>query len=184
MATKTSPNATEKQGMVITRVFNAPRVLVWKAWTDPDWIKRWWGPKNFTAPVIDIDFREGGKYLYCMRSPEGKDYWSTGVFREIEPLRKIVATDSFADKKGNVVPASNYGMSPGFPLELLVTMTFADEGDKTRFTLQYESFPPGKDRDDAQVGWNETLDKLAGALSKIAPGANPASSEGLPYHSA
>src|SRR5512139_1991411 len=91
--------------LVIERIFNAPRELVWKAWTDPEMLVRWWGPKNFTAPACLLDFRVGGKYLYCMRSPEGKDYWSTGTFTEIIPFEKIVQTDSFADEHGSVVSA-------------------------------------------------------------------------------
>src|SRR3989337_2780421 len=94
--------------LVITRLFDAPRELVWKAWTDPKQLMQWWGPKGFTSPVCKQDFRVGGKYLYCMRSPEGKDYWSTGVYREIVAMKKIVCTDSFADEKGNVVPATHY----------------------------------------------------------------------------
>ncbi len=104
--------AKEKnEDIIITRMFDAPREIVWKAWTDPELTKRWWGPKNFTAPVIRIDLRVGGKYLNCMRGPDGKDYWSTGIYREIVPRERLVMTDSFADEKGNVVPASYYGMT-------------------------------------------------------------------------
>ena len=60
-------NETER--MVVTRIFDAPRELVWKAWTDPQYVMQWWGPKGFTAPVCKIDFRVGGKFLCCMRSP-------------------------------------------------------------------------------------------------------------------
>ncbi len=119
MATETK----NKDALIITRTFDAPRDLVWKAWTDPEYYKKWWGPKYFTAPIGKLDLRVGGKYLSCMRGPDGRDYWSTGVYREIIPLEKLVMTDSFADEKGNVVPASHYGMAGEFPLELLVTLT-------------------------------------------------------------
>lgn len=66
--------ASKKDGLVITHVFDTPVELVWKAWTDPERMKRWWGPKNFTSPFCKIDFRVGGKYLYCMRSPECQDF--------------------------------------------------------------------------------------------------------------
>ena len=72
-----------EQNLLITRTFDSPRELVWKAWTDPERVKRWWGPKGFTAPFCKIDLRVGGVCLNCMRSPDGKDYWSTGVYREI-----------------------------------------------------------------------------------------------------
>ncbi len=155
---------TKEQELVITRIFDAPRELVWKAWTDPERVKRWWGPKGFTAPVCKIDLRVGGKYLYCMRSPEGKDYWSTGVYREIVPLERIVSTDSFADEKGNVVPVSYYGMSGEWPLELLVTVTFEEHEGKTKLTLRHVGIPAGENSKLAQQGWNESFDKLAESL--------------------
>jgi uncharacterized protein YndB with AHSA1/START domain len=101
-----------------------------------------------------------------MRAPDGKDYWSKGVYREIEPLERIVVTDSFADEKGNVVPATYYGMSEDLPLELLVTVTFEERAGKTTLTLRHSGFPPGPDYDGAKAGWNESLDKLAGCLAR------------------
>ena len=74
------------QVVVITRVFDAPRELVWRAWTECERLMRWWGPKGFTTPFCKIDLRAGGVYRNSMRSPEGKDYWSTGTYREIVPL--------------------------------------------------------------------------------------------------
>ncbi len=160
----TTPSDRE---VVIQRVFDAPRELVWKAWTDPQHVMRWWGPKGFTAPSCRIDFREGGSYLYCMRSPEGQDYWSTGVYREIVLLERIVATDSFADEHGNVVPATHYGMSADVPIEMLVTVTFEDLAGKTKLTLRHAGLP-AELRTDAGQGWSESLDKLAEALKQIA----------------
>ncbi len=154
------------QELLISRTLHAPRDLVWKEWTEPERVKRWWGPKDFTAPVVQIDFREGGKYLYCMRSPEGRDYWSTGVFREIVPPERIVLTDSFADEQGNVVPATHYGMSADFPLESLVTITFEDHWTQTGITLRYSGIPSGEDLDNAREGWNQTLDKLEDDLQE------------------
>jgi uncharacterized protein YndB with AHSA1/START domain len=158
--------------LIITRVFNAPRKLLWKAWTEPKHFKRWWGPKDFTSPVCKIDFRVGGKYLACMRSPEGRDFWSTGVYREIVPLQRIVCSDNFADEKSNVVPASYYRM-PGdnWPMELTVTITFEDPSglpgsktSKTKMTLRHVGFPVGQMSDMAKTGWNESFDKLAESL--------------------
>ncbi len=150
--------------IVITRVFDAPRGLVWKAWTEPEMCMKWWGPKAFTCPVCKIDFRVGGTYLNCMRSPEGQDYWSTGVYQEIVPLERIVCTDSFADEAGNVVPATHYAMGPDFPLEMLVTVTFEELDGKTKLTLRHAGLPAGADSDGAQQGWSESFDKLAESL--------------------
>lgn len=151
------------EDLVITRVFDAPREDVWKAWTDPKRLMRWWGPKGFTTPVCDMDLRVGGKYLYCMRSPEGKDYWGTGVYRDIVPLERIVCTDSFSDEKGNVVPASHYGMQGEWPLELLVTATFENDRGKTIMTLQHAGIPSGT-LSECEDGWSGSFDKLAEIL--------------------
>lgn len=157
--------------LTIIRVFDAPRELVWKYWTEPEYFKKWWGPKIFTCPVVKIDFRVGGKYLNCMRgavTPGGKkqDFWSTGVYKEIVPMEKIVVTDSFADEHGNVVPSTHYGME-GFPLEMLVTVTFEEvEGGKTKMTLTHsgiEGLDPAT-RDNMDQGWNESFDKLVNSL--------------------
>lgn len=150
--------------IIITRVFDAPIELVWKAWTEPERLMRWWGPTNFTSPTCQIDFRVGGKYLFCMRDPDGNDYWSTGVFREIVPLKKFVYTDSFADAEGNVVPASAYGMGTDHPDEMVVTVTFEDLGGKTRMTNITSGFPEGEMKGMAVMGWNQSLDKLAESL--------------------
>jgi uncharacterized protein YndB with AHSA1/START domain len=157
--------AGTKNELIIKRVFDASRELVWKAWTDPEYLMRWWGPKNYTAPVCRIDLRVGGTYLYCMRSPEGKDYWSTGVYREIVPLERIVCTDSFADENGNVVPAAYYGMNEDFPLEMLVTMTLKEFGGKTEMILKHVGLPTGTMSDMTSVGWNESFDKLTESLT-------------------
>jgi uncharacterized protein YndB with AHSA1/START domain len=154
------------QEIVITRVFNAPRELVWKAWTEPEHLMRWWGPKGYTAPACRIDLRVGGKYHFCMRSPEGKNYWSTGIYREIIEPERIVCTDSFADEHGNPVPASHYGMPGDWPDELLVTVTFEDDEGKTRMTLRQVGIPAGEMKEMAGAGWNESFDKLAATLEK------------------
>ena len=161
-----APTSSAQQELVIERVFDAPRGLVWKAWTEPEHFMRWWGPKAYTTPHCEIDLRVGGKFLNCMRSSDGQDIWSTGVYREIVPLERIVCTDSFADEKGNVVPATHYGMPDDIPLEMLVTVTFEDMGGKTRMTLRHEGLPAGEMSDGANAGWNESFDKLAASLAK------------------
>ena len=153
-----------KNELIITRIFDAPSELVWRAWTNPEMMKKWWGPKIFTAPTIKIDFRVGGKYLYCMRDPEGKNYWSTGIYREIVPMKKIVATDSFADEKGNVVSASYYGMQSDFPMEMTVIIAFEEQKGKTKMTLRHVGMPTGQMEEMAGQSWNESFDKLVESL--------------------
>jgi uncharacterized protein YndB with AHSA1/START domain len=113
-----------------------------------------------------VDLRVGGKYLFCMRSPEGQDYWSTGVYREIVPPERLVFTDSFADPDGNVVPATYYGMGDDLPLEMLVTLTFEDHKGGTGLTLKHEGFPVSEHREMAGMGWNQSFDKLTAALKR------------------
>ncbi len=164
----------DRNELEITRVIDAPRGLVWKAWTEPDQFVKWWGPKGFTAPVSKIDLRVGGKYLSCMRSPDGQEYWSTGVYREIVPLQKIVCTDSFADREGNIVPASQYGLSGEWPLQLQVTVTFEEVDGKTRMTLRHEGLPSGLMSEQTEAGWNQSFDKLSELLTSSRSGKKAA----------
>jgi len=150
--------------LVIVRTFNAPREAVWQAWTEPERVMRWWGPKGFAAPVCKIDFRVGGKYLNCMRSPEGQDFWSTGKYLEIVAPSLLVCTDSFADADGNVVPATHYGMGADFPLELQIRVTFEGDAGITLMTLRHLGMPPGEMSDLCRAGWSESFDKLAASL--------------------
>jgi uncharacterized protein YndB with AHSA1/START domain len=152
--------------LAVTRVFAAPRELVFGAWTEPERLKHWWGPRGYTVPYCEIDLREGGVFLYCMRSPEDRDFWGKGVFREIVVPEWIVFAMSFADAEGNVVPATHYGMSPEWPLETLLTVAFEEEAGKTRVTLRYEGVPPGADRDGTRQGWSESLERLGEYLAK------------------
>jgi len=159
---------TEVNELKIIRVFDAPVELVWAAWSSPELVKQWWGPKDFTAPTIRIDFREGGKYLYAMHGPADSEYdvdmWNTGVYKEIVPNVRIVYTNSFSDAEGNPVPASTYGMNE-FPDEILVTAEFeSSEDGKTRLTLTHVGIPTGMQADNMVIGWNQSLDKFAATL--------------------
>ena len=158
---------SEERELVITRVFDAPREDVWNMWTESENIKKWWGPIGFTSPYAELDLREGGKYLYCMKGPDRKEYWSGGVFREVVPMVKITATDSFTDKYGNIVPASTYGLTEEYPMELMLTVTFEDEDEgRTRVTIRHMGHPPGQDMEGARMGWTTSLDKFADALAR------------------
>lgn len=165
LSTSSFDSTAADREILIVRSFDAPRELVWKAWTEPEFLMRWWGPKNFTCPFCKIDLRVGGTYLSCMRSPEGRDYWSTGIYVEITEPSLLICTDSFADEKGNVVPASYYGMSGEWPKELLVTVTFDEEDGKTKLTLRHVGMPAGEMIEQAEAGWNESFDKLAESLA-------------------
>jgi uncharacterized protein YndB with AHSA1/START domain len=164
----TGKSTSGKTGeLIITRLIDAPRERVFEAFTDCDRFTRWWGPKGFTAPSCSMDVRAGGKYLSSMRSPDGHEFWSTGRYREVDAPEKLVLTDSFSDEKGNVVPASYYGMEGDWPLEMLVTVTFEEQDGKTKLTLRHAGVDriTDKDRDDMKQGWDESFDKLAQSLA-------------------
>ncbi len=150
--------------LAISRVFEAPRSQVFEAWTEPEHVVYWWGPKDFTCPVCKIDLRPGGAYLNCMRSPDGQEFWSQGVYREIVVPERIVCTDSFADEQGRPVSPEHYGMSAAWPAEALLVAEFSEHKGKTMLHLEHSPIPPGRERDMCRQGWNESLDKLADYL--------------------
>jgi uncharacterized protein YndB with AHSA1/START domain len=140
------------QELVTTRIFDAPRELVFKAWTDPERLQRWWGPKGFTNPVCEIDVRPGGAIRIHMRGPDGAVHPMTGVFHEIVEPERLVFTSSALDKNGEPL------------FEVLNTVTFAYEGGKTKLTLHASV---SKVKAEAaphlagmEQGWRETLDRL------------------------
>jgi uncharacterized protein YndB with AHSA1/START domain len=158
--------------LIMERVFDAPRDMVWRAWTEPDRMVGWFGPKTYTTPVYRIDLRVGGKYLFCMRPAEGQEVWGTGQYREIVPQERLVMTDSFADEKGNVVPATHYGMMAEYPLEMQVTVTLEDRDGKTAMTLQHSGFPTEEQIEMAKQGWSESFDKLDDLLMRRGAGTH------------
>lgn len=163
MISGSDPRPNTQPEIVIERVFDGPPALVWRTWTDPEHVMRWWGPKGFTSPVCKADFRVGGSYLYCMRSPQGKDFWTTGVYLEIVEPERIVYTDCFSDADGNLVPASRWGLTGDWPNETLVTVTFEEQDGKTRVTLRHANVPADHITE-FDTGWKESLDKLAEGL--------------------
>jgi len=163
-----------EDGIKIERIFNTPREKVWKAWTDPELVKKWWGPEGFSAPYAKIDLREGGVYTFAMHGPEGsewdRDMYSSGVYKEIVEYEKIVSTDYFSDKDGNLIKPSDEGQDANFPSEMTVTITFEDLQDgKTRLTIHYPK-PESEEHLQAMIksgmkeGWSSSLDKLEKAL--------------------
>jgi uncharacterized protein YndB with AHSA1/START domain len=156
----------EQNELKIVRTFNAPKELVWKAFSQPEHLKKWWGPKEYTAPDCNMDFRIGGKYHVSMMDAAGKKIWSTGVYKEIIPNKKLVATDSFADENGNVVSGDQYGM-PGMPLEFIITIELEEENGKTKMTLLHAGFPAGEMQKGANEGWNSSFDKMDRLLAEL-----------------
>jgi uncharacterized protein YndB with AHSA1/START domain len=165
--TKNMGNAPER--MVVTRVFDAPRELVWKAWTDPKYVMQWWGPKGFTSPFCKMDFHVGGKFLCCMRTPDGQDYWNGGEYHEIVLHEKIVFSLYFADSNGNKVEPAHYGIEHEAIDDAHDVVTFEDFGNgRTKLTyIGNESMEDAKNSGQVE-GWKQTLDKFAEVVAGLA----------------
>jgi len=165
--TKSTANETER--MVITRVFDAPRELVWKAWTDPKYVMQWWGPKGWTSPVCEIDFRVGGKYLFCMRGPDGYEGWNAGEYREIVPYEKIVSTMYFADSKGNRINPSDLGIEHEAIDDSPDVILFEDLGNgRTKLTFIGNETMQNAIKTGQLEGTKQILDKLAAVVEELA----------------
>jgi len=166
--TKNAVNEMER--MVVTRIFDAPRELVWKAWTEPKYVMQWCGPKGFTAPFCEMDFRVGGKFLCCMRAPDGQEFWNAGEYHEIVLHEKIVSSMYFSDPEGNKVEPAQYGIEQHEPIDgAHDVITFEDLGNgQTKLTfIGNETMESAKNSGELE-GWNQILDKVAAVVAGVA----------------
>jgi uncharacterized protein YndB with AHSA1/START domain len=156
--------------MVLTRVFNAPVEQVWRAWSDPALVKRWWGPKAFTAPVANMDFREGGTSLVCMRAPQefgGQDMYNSWTYQKIVPLQRIEFVQRFTDQHGSPISPTDIGLPPVIPAEVPHVITFKPLGDgQTELTVTEYGYPVEQIVEVSRSGMAECLDKMADALKQ------------------
>jgi uncharacterized protein YndB with AHSA1/START domain len=163
--------ATVQPPFVTSRVFDAPRDRVWKAWTDAGQMKKWWGPAGFKVHTCTMDLRPGGTLHYGMTAPGGSDMWGRFSFREIDAPKRLVFINSFSDPQGGVARHPGHAE---WPLEMISTVTFEAQGEKTKVTVQWipadastdaerKTFDQG--RDSMKQGWSGTMDQLATYLS-------------------
>jgi uncharacterized protein YndB with AHSA1/START domain len=165
----TENTVSEIERMVVTRVFDAPRELVWKAWTDPKYVMQWWGPKGFSCPACHMDFRVGGKSLLCMKTPDGYEGWNAIEYHEIVLHEKIVSSMYFSDSEGNKIDPEQLGIEQE-AIEGTYDMTiFEDLGNgQTRLThIGNEPLESAKNSGQLE-GWIETLDKVAEVVAELA----------------
>jgi uncharacterized protein YndB with AHSA1/START domain len=154
-----------RHDMVITRAFDAPVERVWRAWTEPEQVMRWWGPTGFTAPVARMDVREGGTSLVAMRSPQGQDFYNTWTYRKVEPGRRLEFVSRFADEAGDQRDPAELGLPAEIPGEVPHTLTFTAVGDgRTELTVTEYGYPSAQIADFSRAGMEQVLDKLAVSL--------------------
>jgi uncharacterized protein YndB with AHSA1/START domain len=164
--------AAKSPDFVLTRVFDVPRDLVWKAFTEPERMKGWWGPKGFTVFHSKMDLRPGGSYHYGMKGPDGTPMWGKMVFREIVPPSRLVFINSFSDEAGGT---TRHPLHMSWPLEMHSVMTFEDEpGGKTKFTIHWQAYNATAEEQNTfdtnhhsmRMGWGGTMEQLEAYLAK------------------
>jgi uncharacterized protein YndB with AHSA1/START domain len=148
----------------MSRVFDAPRELVFRAWTEADALSRWWGPQGWTTTHCTVDLRPGGAWHYCFRSEEGQESWGKATYREIVAPERLVYADVFSDAEGNE-------LSP----PMIMTLLFEDAGGKTLMTGRTQ-FTSAEHRDQilsfgVEQGMNSTLDCLDDYLATAEGGS-------------
>lgn len=160
--------AVRKEDLVVTRIIDAPLEMVWKAWTDPAQVRRWWGPKHFTSPSCRIDLREGGKYIFAMRAPQemgGGDSYTAGIYTKIVPMKRLEFTQGLADKDGNPLDPAQVGMPPDFPKEIRTSVVFKAMGNMTELVITEYDWPVGQMFVYSLAGMQQSIDKLAESLA-------------------
>lgn len=163
--------ASELKEFVLSRVYDAPREIVWQAWASPEAMARWWGPKGFRINVVKMDFRPGGVFHYSMESRDGFVMWGRFVYREIVPNERIVWINSFSDPEGGATRAPFFDGK--WPLEVLSTAELSEKDGKTTLTIRWSPINPtdaerktfDESRDSVREGWTGTLDQLTDYLS-------------------
>lgn len=163
-----TPGSEEQYDVVLTRIFDAPVEQVWNAWRDPDLVQGWWGPKGWTCPIANMDFREGGVSLVCMRAPVeygGQEMYNTWTYRAIEPHNRLEFILNFTDQKGVKFDPAQMGMPPGIPQDVHHVITFrALGGGRSEMTVTEYGYTSEEVRDLSKAGMEECLDKMAEIL--------------------
>jgi uncharacterized protein YndB with AHSA1/START domain len=162
-------DGTETFDVVVRRLLDAPVEEVWKAWSDPEYVMRWWGPTGFTSPSAEMDFRVGGASLVCMRTPAeygGQDIYNTWTYTTIDPHELIEFVSNFADEDGTHLDPAAMGMPPGVPYDVPHVITFkaVGEGSRTEMTVTEYGYTTEQARDLSRAGMEQCLDKMAAIM--------------------
>lgn len=157
---------------VIERLFDAPRDLVWKVFTERDHLMNWWGPKGFKVIAGNLDLKPGGSFHYGMQAPDGSEMWGKWVFREIVKPERLVFISSFSNKDGGL---TRHPMAPTWPIEMLGAATFVDQGGKTLLVNRVVALNGSDEEratfeggfDSMKQGYGGTWDQLAAYLASL-----------------
>jgi uncharacterized protein YndB with AHSA1/START domain len=156
--------------VVVTKVFDAPRGQVWKAWSESKLVRQWWGPKGFTCPLANMEFREGGTSLVCMRAPKeygGQDMYNTWTYQKITATESIEFVQHFTDKDGNKFEPSVLSLPPGIPESVRHLITFKAIGEnKTEMTVTEYGYANQEVVTISKAGMEQCLDKMATIFTK------------------
>ena len=160
---------TKNPVFTIERSFDAPRALLWKAWTTPEMMVQWFGPKGFTIFKPTMDFRVGRSYHYGMKSSDGHEVWGKSFYKAIDAPKHLGYVDCFADAEGNI---ARHPLSPNWPRELMTDIDFGEEGNGTKLIVRWvpmnatpEEIKTFTDSMDGMTqGWSGTFDNLAAFL--------------------
>jgi uncharacterized protein YndB with AHSA1/START domain len=153
--------AAGTRDLVVTRVFDAPVEKVWKAWVDPVLVMKWWGPDGFSSPLAEMDFREGGTSLVCMRSPDGTDMYSTWTYTQIVPLERFEYIFNLSDKDGNTLDPAALGLPPDFPRDARHSVVFKTlSPTRTEMTMTEFGYTSDQLFNLSKAGLEQTLDKM------------------------
>ena len=166
MSTKTT------EDFVISRSFNIPRALMFKLWTDPNHLQRWYSPKGYSVLKAEGGYIAGGYYHYGMKSPDGQEMWGKSYILEVTPPERLVYIGTFSDADGSL---SRHPFAPNWPQKMLTTITFTEDSDKTLVTIRWAPYEATEieintfdaARANLTQGWTGTLDNLTEYVASL-----------------
>jgi uncharacterized protein YndB with AHSA1/START domain len=152
--------------LVVSRTFEAPIARVWRAWTESDDVKQWWGPLGFSAPIANMDVSVGGTSLVCMRSPDGAAFYNTWTYRRVDALQRLEYVVGFANDKGEQVTPAELGLPPDLAREVPHVVVFVTDGDRTAVTVTEQGYTSDQLLEMSKVGLEQCLDKMAALVAR------------------
>jgi uncharacterized protein YndB with AHSA1/START domain len=155
--TAAAPAHDAERDLVLTRLIDAPREALYRAWTEADLLKQWFAPLSWTTPAAELDVRPGGASVIVMRGPDGTDFPNRGVYLEVVPNERLVFTDAYSE-----------AWKPSAKPFMTVILTFEDEGGKTRYTARVRHWTAADREQHEQMGFHQGWGQCADQLEALA----------------